>query len=451
LSWPRLAPVLLVGVLALLAGCTNGHTAVVQLQTDLVPGLEFDEVFVQATGLRSRRANLRDDYGRPVQVAEITGVAAGTDLAVEVSLRLDGREIVARRIQRRVQRDTIFGVIITRNCIEIACPAPGAPTATECRDGVCVPPDCEETDTCTPDDCETDSDCTSTIDCVVPRCALGVCLETPDATQCGADEVCSPVSGCVPVTAADAGAPDAATDPDAFVPGPTFALHHLAPGGTSWTVEPVSGDFPTVEEVEGVFAPAGSGQLVVITHTELFVVDVATRTFLERLARDPILPELAGVALQDAYTVAEDLFVSAHDTWIYRWAHATRSASLTRFLRYEDLGADWRGPLAPPWWEMHASFVVPSNETGWARPDAARSPCGAAPITSYAVFLSWDGFGPAAMTETIYDGTCFQFVNRAYYGSGEYAPFAFPGAPADPFTIDAIEWQDGLWMFTSPR
>ena len=71
-------------------GCTNGHTAVVQLQTDLVPGLEFDEVFVQATGLRSRRASLRDDYGRPVQVAEISGVAPGTDLAVEVSLRLGG-------------------------------------------------------------------------------------------------------------------------------------------------------------------------------------------------------------------------------------------------------------------------------------------------------------------------------------------------------------------------
>jgi hypothetical protein len=67
------------------------------------------------------------------------------------------------------------------------------PTATECRDGVCVPPrDCEDRGSCVPDECSSDSECTSTIACVVPRCALGVCIETPDATRCRADEVCSP-------------------------------------------------------------------------------------------------------------------------------------------------------------------------------------------------------------------------------------------------------------------
>lgn len=351
-SWRLLAILSLLAASALVAGCTSGHTAVVQLQTDLVPGLEFDEVFVQATGLQSRRANLRDDYGRPVQVAEITGVATGTDLAVEVSLRLDGREVVARRIQRRVQRDTLFGVIITRNCIEIACPAPGAPTATECRDGACVPPDCEDRGSCVPDECSSDSDCTSSVSCVVPRCALGVCIETPDATRCRADEICSPVSGCVPVVAGDAGAPDAGMmDPDAFVPGPTFELHFLPPGGSAWSEVSVAGDYPTSERVEGAFAPAGTGQLVVLTHSELFVLDLSTGRFVERRGRDALLPELAGRYVWDAYTVGTDLFVSAErDTWIYTWAHETRSATFQRYIRQAELGDDWRGPLAPPWW-----------------------------------------------------------------------------------------------------
>jgi hypothetical protein len=456
---PRFLAILALSAVAALSGCTNGHTAVVQLQTDLVPGLEFDEVFVQATGLRSRRASLREDYGRPVQVAEISGVAPGTDLAVEVSLRLGGREIVARRIQRRIQRDTILGVVVTRNCVEIACPSPSAPTATECRDGVCVPPDCEDRGSCVPDECSSDSECTSTIACVVPRCALGVCIETPDATRCRADEVCSPVGGCVRASAPDAAIADAGTPldaalepPDAFVPGPTFTLHFLPPGGSAWSEVSVAGDYPTTERVEGAFAPAGSGHLVVLTHSELFVLEPGTGRFLERRGRDAVLPELAGRYVWDAYTVGTDLFVSAErDTWIYTWSHESRSATFQRFIAQADLGDDWRGPLAPPWWEMYASFVVPDNAFGWARPDTTRSPCGAASISLHAVFLSTDGFGPRVMMETVYDGTCFQFVNSAYYGSGQYAPFAMPGAPADPFTIDAAEWQDGLWVFTSPR
>ncbi|MFO0710388.1 MAG: hypothetical protein U0353_11150 [Sandaracinus sp.] len=444
-----------------LGGCTNGHTAVVQLQTDLVPGLEFDEVYVQATGLRSRRANLRDDYGRPVQVAEIGGIAAGTNVLVEVSLRRGGTEIVSRRVQHHIQTDTILGVIITRNCLEIACPSPGAPMATECRDGLCVTPDCEEDRSCMSPECVTDSECSSSVACVTPRCALGVCLDTPDATRCRSDEVCSPVSGCVPAAIPDAGAPDAFVAPDAstppidaFVPAPSFTLHHLPAAGSAFATLTTHGEVPT-DPIEAVFAPEGTGDLVVLTHTELFVLERASLTFLERHPRDAVFPELAGVFLADGYTIGEDLYFAeagtTHTSWIYRWTHASRAAAHVRTMTAAELGADWHGPLAPPWWEGLAAFRVPNNREGWAAPDPSRSPCAATPIDGYIGILSWDGFGPAALIVSIYDTGCSQFVNQGYYASAVYPPFMLATAPDDGFTIDAMEWADGLWIFTSPR
>lgn len=435
----------------------------VQLQTDLAPGLEFDQVFVQATGVRSRVVGLDDDYGRPTPLAEFGGVPTGTRFAVEVQLRLRGAPVLARAVERRITGDTVIAVVVTRDCRNVTCPTPGAPGATECRGGVCVTPDCAD-DVCAPPECSIDTQCSSRVACVRPRCVEGICLQTPDSTRCGMGEVCAPEVGCVAAVEPDAGIvdagapppdaqvpPDAFAPPDAWMPTPSFTLHHLPRRGMEWTEVAVFGDFPTTE-VEAAFAPAGVAQLVVLTRTELFVLDLVTRTFIERYRRDVLLPQLAGMHLQGAYLVGQDLYVTARDTWIYRWDHLTRSATFDRMIRYEDLGADWRGPLAPPWFNMYAMVFVPDNADGWARPNAMASPCGAAPISLYGVWLSWDGFGPAAMMVTLYDGGCGQFVQRGIYGSADvYPPFAMPGAPADPFTIDAMEWSDGLWAFTSPR
>jgi hypothetical protein len=446
---------------ALVVGCASGHTVVVQLQTDLAPGLEFDEVFVQATGVRSRRASLRDDYGRPTQVAEFRGVSTGTRFAVEVQLRLAGVPVLARAVERRIAGDAIVAVVVTRDCRNVTCPMPGAPGATECRGGVCVTPDCDD-DVCAPPMCSIDTQCASPVACVRPRCVEGICLQTPDSTRCGTGEVCAPELGCVAAVEPDAGpidasapVPDASVPDDAFVPPdawtptPSFTLRHLPSGGSAWREVPVGGDFPT-EPVEAAFAPAGTGQLVVLTRRELFVLDLATGTFVERRGRDVVLPELSGFPLQGAYLIGTDLYVTARDSWIYRWEHATRSATFDRMIRYEDLGADWRGPLAPPWWDMNAMAFVPDNADGWARPDAARSPCGAAPVPLYGIWLSHDGFGPITMMVSIYDGGCFQFVNQGVYGSSVYPPFAMPGAPPNPLEIRALEWSGGLWAFSSP-
>lgn len=424
-----------------------------------MPGLEFDEVFVQATGLRSRRASLRDDYGRPVELAELRGIATGTNLAVEVSLRRDGVEFVSRRVQRNVRADALLGVIITRNCLEIACPAPGAPSATECRDGACVTPSCEDEGSCVSPECERDSECSSSIACVVPRCALGVCLETPDAARCRSDEVCSPVIGCVPALVPDAGPVDAALEvdaftpivvPDAVLPTPPFTLFHLPRGTAAWSTLAVSGDWPA-DEIEAAFAPAGSGVMLVMTHTELFVLDLATHRFIDRVARDTVFPQLSGVRVAAATAVRTDVFVTAHDTWIYAWNTASRTASFTRFVRYEELGADWRGPLTPPWYSVYGMIYVPDNTDGWATNLDERLMCPSASVVDHIAHLSTDGFGPRGMITTVYDGACAQFVDQSLYGTAGYSAFSFPGAPPEPFEIDAIEYASGLWIFTSPE
>ncbi len=452
---------LLLSILSM--GCENGHTVVVQLQTDLVPGLEFDEVFVQATGLRSRRASLRDDYGRPVELTELRGIATGTNLAVEVSLRRDGGEIVSRRVQRHVRADTLLGVVITRNCLEIACPAPGSPTATECRDGVCVPPDCEEDGSCVPAECTRDSECTTRVACVVPRCALGVCLETPDATRCEADEVCSPIAGCVSAVVPDAGPTDASAPVDAFTPidaameapdavepTPPFTVYRLPRGGSAWSTQTVSGDWPT-DEIEAAFAPAGTGELNVLTHAELFVLDLASGTFVSRQDRDAVFPELAGVRIAAATSVRGDVYITAHDTWIYTWS-APRTATFIRFVRYEDLGADWRGPLTPPWYSVYGMFYAPDNGDDWATGIDPRVSCpSSTAVVDHLGYLSTDGFGPRGMITTVYDGACLQFVDQSLYGSPDYGAFAMPGAPPEPFELDAIEYSNGLWVITSPE
>jgi len=443
-------------------GCDAGHTVVVQLQTDLVPGLEFDEALVLATGSRSRRANLRDDYGRPVELAQLDGIAHGANLSVEVQLRRAGVEVVSRRVERHVLQDSLLAVVVTRNCLEVACPAPGAPSATECRNGLCVPPDCEDDGArCIPDECTTDAQCMASASCVVPRCAAGVCIESPDATRCATDEICSPVAGCVRASLPDAGPPDAgledtggvpldaAEPPDAYVPTPPFTVWQLPRGATSWSNRVVSGDFPT-DDVEAAFAPPASGQMLVLTRTELFVLELSTATFVERLSRDAVFPELTGIFVQGAGAVNGDVFLTSRNTWIYAWDHGARRATLTQFVRYEDLGADWRGPLTPPWWQVYGMFYVPDNADGWAHVDPMMV-CGTGTVGNHLAYLSTDGFGPRAMITTVYDATCFQFVDQSLYGSADYTAFSLSGAPPNPWEIDAVEYADGLWVLTSPE
>jgi hypothetical protein len=285
--------------------------------------------------------------------------------------------------------------------------------------------------------------------CARATCASGVCLAAPDDAlcsggTCGSDYRCATghVDGGPP---ADAGADASAPPSDAWT-APTFVLRRLPRGGASWSVVATAGDAPT-DPIEAAFAMPGTDEIMVLTHTELFVLRVSSRTFVERRPRDPIFPELAGIEIRTAVGVNGTIYVTAHDTWLYGWDDAARSATFMQMIRHEDLGADWHGPLTPPWFAEYASFYAPDNADAWASVDPMQL-CGPT-VGNYIAYLSWDGFGPAAMITTVWDAGCFQFVDRSVYGASDYLPFTLPGAPPDPFSITAVEWYEGLWVFST--
>jgi hypothetical protein len=202
------------------------------------------------------------------------------------------------------------------------------------------------------------------------------------------------------------------------------------------------------DPIEAAFAQLGTDEMMVLTHTELFVLRLSTLTFTERHPRDPIFPSLAGVVVQGATIVDHEIFLHAHDAWLFTWSNATRTATLDEMVLYANRGADWHGPLAPPWFLLYAMFYVPDNADGWAHVDP-RMVCGASTVNNHITYLSTTGFAPAAMICTVYDAGCSQFVDQSVYGSSGYGAFALPGAPAMPFDIVAAEWYDGLWAFTA--
>ncbi len=256
----------------------------------------------------------------------------------------------------------------------------------------------------------------------------------------------------------DAAYPDAFY-PDAFTPDaptrPTFSVRFLANGGTSWVPIALTADAPS-GPIEAAMGVGGTSDILLLTHTELFVFNTISHAISGRRSRDSVFPEVSGVRLGDGYSVGDatggsinvTLMARNADTWVYGWNHAARTATFDRFVAGVDLGDDWHGPLAPPTYEQYGIVFIPDNTAGWATADPARSPCDRTPITQYAVVFGWDGFGPRGMTTSIWDAGCFLFVNKGTFGSSVYPPFAMTGAPADPFTIDAIAWSSGLWLFT---
>lgn len=253
----------------------------------------------------------------------------------------------------------------------------------------------------------------------------------------------------------DAAMPDAGVD--AFVPRPVFTIRYLANRGSAWTTIPSVGEGPT-SRIEAALGLKGTTQILVLTRTDVFTFDTISHRFESRVSRDSLFPELAGATLGDGYTVghASDeslglvIGARAGGAWIYGWTQATHTASFQHFVPVDELGSDWHQELSPPLYEMYGYVYVPENSAGWATVDAARSPCAARDVSDYIVVASTDGFGPRSMTVGLYDarGSCTRFVNKGTYRSSVYPPFALTGAPSDPFTIDALAWSSGLWVFS---
>lgn len=442
------------------AGCPSSSAGlVIDVRTDFTPGTDFVAVQTEVSptrfassapeGMVAHREVIGGDYQRGVRVHELPDLAPGSWFVRVTLLSASEERIAQRTVSIRLSGAYAITVVLARSCVGVVCPPAAGPSRTECNGGLCVDPECSPANpsACPPPACTVDADCAALGPCARSSCASGACLFGPSDALCAESEACGPDFRCSPRS--DAGASDAG-QPDAGPAISPLTAWFLPRGSGAWTMPLLAGDVPT-DPIEAAFAELGTDEMMVLTHTELFVLRISTRSFVARRSRDAVFPEVAGQTLQGATIVGVDLYLLTRDVWMYGWSNTARAATFVRSIPHGDLGPDWSGPLTPPWWQLYATFYVPDNTDGWATADPVAMVCGASTVNNYAAYLSTDGFGPRHMVVTVYDATCSQFVDQSGYGDGGFTAFSLPGAPANPWEIDEAEWYDGLWVFTSPE
>lgn len=211
LALSRLLPILLSFALCLV-GCEEGASLVVDVRTDLSPGLEFVRVRTEystepfgpsATVVTSTDLLADDDadfVNRGSRVAELSSLRPGTAY-VRVSL-LDerGRSVVDRVTSVEVQRRVAIVVVISRACRNVICPGPSdGPDQTTCLAGRCVPPGCtlDHPELCGTPSCESDADCLPDDPCAVGICSDRECFYVGLDARCPPEQWCNPDLGCV--------------------------------------------------------------------------------------------------------------------------------------------------------------------------------------------------------------------------------------------------------------
>jgi hypothetical protein len=187
----------------------------VDLRTDLTPGVDFDRVEVRLEpGDRvSSRAFAPDDTDvRARRVAELSAVDHG-ELRLETRLELGGTEVASRTVLIRHGGPRVVTVLVTRSCAGVQCEAPDTTCiGSECGSVECVT---GEEPSCPEQTCRADEECPGG-ECTRGACLGGSCFVTAAPGACGAEQVCTP-NGCVDATPVDAGALDAGR-PDAGTP-----------------------------------------------------------------------------------------------------------------------------------------------------------------------------------------------------------------------------------------
>ncbi len=200
----------------LLSSCTPQPVEVlIDLKTDMVPGVEFSSVRTELFGsIPPAEAMASEDHTRVLRVdrgqvwdtamriADLSGIAPGRYYA-RVRLETEGETVLQRLALLTIRETSIFTVTMTRDCRGVMCPAAdGDPTTTACLGGRCVNPRCtEETPEYCPDPaCSSDADCASTVACASARCVSGACLALGDDALCDPDAWCRPDTGCAQET-----------------------------------------------------------------------------------------------------------------------------------------------------------------------------------------------------------------------------------------------------------
>jgi len=203
---------LYLGLLALVGCSGDDLTLVVDLRTDLTPGIEFFTVDTRLDGERLETTGflLGQSVFEGRRIAEYGGLGPGTH-TVDVDMLDATGTIATRRVVVELRESTGITVLITRDCAGVTCPGSGDDgSATQCHGGRCVADSCapEVLDDCGDAECTVDGDCPPGPTCAASRCVAGTCLLDPDDGRCGTGERCDVVEGCVALPDVDAGPMD---------------------------------------------------------------------------------------------------------------------------------------------------------------------------------------------------------------------------------------------------
>ncbi|MBO6938115.1 MAG: hypothetical protein JJ863_24315 [Deltaproteobacteria bacterium] len=182
--------------------CSESGLVRVNVRTDYLPDVEFDEVslsvddtdFVELVAVDGTQ-----DFVAGVRIAEIP--VQGDEAFVRGRLTLDGAVLAQRVVQVRVSSTNAVTLVFTRDCSGVSCPSPsGSSEATQCEDGQCVAPDCspETPEACEGERCTANADCAAPIGaCAEARCVDGACFDVAFSERCDDGEGCLPELGCV--------------------------------------------------------------------------------------------------------------------------------------------------------------------------------------------------------------------------------------------------------------
>jgi len=266
----RTLPLLVAFLLGLVACPEDGGSSslLLDLRTDLAPGVEFDAIEVEVrTPDGVALAEIRDDadpdapYGSGVRLAELDDLEPGP-LRIETRL-LSGALVVAERPLVTELPEGPFGVtvLITKNCAGVACDDDLACVAQRCQDPACAPE--------APERCDFEAECATAVDCDAPPCASaqcvgGWCLAVPVVGACAAGSRCiASFAGCAPVDTGGydtprllEGIPSAADDPAVTADELTLYFNRTS---DVWVATRVTRDDPFTDA--RVFDPASDPEV----------------------------------------------------------------------------------------------------------------------------------------------------------------------------------------------
>lgn len=187
--------------------CGGGSSVrlIVDVRTDLVPGVEFDRVRAVTDEVEEVVSANEGDWIEANRVLDVRDLDRDSSRVVTVEVLLRDEVVVSTRAIVDNRDDAGVTLVLTRDCRGVSCAMNERCFAGSCANEACLD---GTQPSCPMAECMTDVDCPSPMQsCARAACVEGVCVEVDD-DMCGPTETCDPDDGCVAQPEPDAGAPD---------------------------------------------------------------------------------------------------------------------------------------------------------------------------------------------------------------------------------------------------